>query len=189
MTKTCQHCLKEYRKVRNMKGSKYCSRQCYDASRSAADDVKCYWAKVDKRGDDQCWGWKAGKRWDGYGRFGQTGKPRWAHRFSYELHHGPIPADKVVMHICDRPECSNPKHLRLGTRMENQRDMVAKGRCNPPGVGERNSHAILTEQKVREIRGRYTGAKGEQVRLAEEYGVSSGVIQALLSGRTWRHVA
>jgi hypothetical protein len=87
-----------------------------------------FWEKVEKRGDDDCWGWKGHLRWDGYGRFRHMTKAVFAHRYSYELHHGQIPEGMSVMHVCDNPICTNPKHLRLGTHAENMADMKAKGR-------------------------------------------------------------
>jgi hypothetical protein len=139
---------------------------------------------VDKRGPDECWGWRAQKRWDGYGRFFDK-RPLWGHRFSYELHHGAIPAGMEVMHKCDRPECTNPKHLRLGTHQQNMDDQKAKRRHS---YGERNYNAVLTEAQVREIITKYTGKRGEIARFAREYGVGDGAIGALLSGKSWKHL-
>lgn len=150
-----------------------------------------FWAKVVKRGPDECWPWTAHKRWDGYGRFTFQGKAAWAHRFSYELHYGPIPTTMCVLHSCDNPECSNPKHLRLGTRAENTAEMIAKGRFNAAQIGTKNLHAKLTDDQVREIRAAYrrpSFSVSNADELAAKYGVHHNTITQIVSGRRWRHL-
>ena len=66
----------------------------------------------------------------GYGAMCYRGKNWRAHRLSWFLHFGKIPRGKVIMHKCDNPPCINPKHLKLGTRAQNNKDMAAKGRYN-----------------------------------------------------------
>lgn len=66
----------------------------------------------------------------GYRAFCYRGKSMPAHRASWTLHNGPIPAGMVIMHKCDNPPCCNPDHLKLGTRAENNKDAAAKGRYN-----------------------------------------------------------
>lgn len=78
-----------------------------------------------------CWPWTAAVDYHGYGRI-QMG-PRGggviiAPRASWLIHNGPIPEGMCVLHRCDNPPCVNPDHLWLGTRSDNQRDMMAKGR-------------------------------------------------------------
>lgn len=68
-----------------------------------------------------CWNWTASKHL-GYGQIGagrRPSKPLFAHRVSFELHKGPIPADLVVDHMCRNRACVNPDHLRLLTRGDN----------------------------------------------------------------------
>lgn len=100
------------------------------------DLVERFWRFVEKGPD--CWLW-TGRRGgsanygsDRYGVLRELGRdPRrefGAHRLSYEIHIGPIPTGLDVCHTCDRPPCVNPAHLFLGTRADNVRDMVAKGR-------------------------------------------------------------
>lgn len=87
-----------------------------------------FWEKVEKT--EGCWLWTASTR-NGYGQIalGGRGNPvLYAHRVSYEMHHGPIPDGLVVMHTCDVRSCVRPDHLTVGTQAENLADMVAKGR-------------------------------------------------------------
>lgn len=85
-----------------------------------------FWANVDKSGD--CWTWTAGRYPTGYGMFGVNRVPRGAHRVSWELTHGPIPAGLEVCHSCDNPPCVRPSHLWLGTHRQNIEDAGRKGR-------------------------------------------------------------
>lgn len=86
-----------------------------------------FWAKVDKT--DDCWLWTAHRQATGYGQFSPSpGHPVGAHRFAWELAHGPIPAGMYVCHHCDVRACVRVDHLFLGSPRDNMADMVAKGR-------------------------------------------------------------
>lgn len=63
-----------------------------------------------------------------YGQFGFRNKVMLAHRVSYILFKGDIPPGLHVMHKCDTPSCVNPEHLKLGTQLENNREIFLKGR-------------------------------------------------------------
>lgn len=62
-----------------------------------------------------------------------------AHRVSYRIHFGEIPKGKLILHKCDNPPCVNPKHLFMGTQLDNVHDCMAKGRHRPHGVNQKPS--------------------------------------------------
>ena len=76
---------------------------------------------------DECWLWTGGRNNSGYGQIWH-GECEGAHRVSWEVHKGPIPAGMWVLHKCDCPPCCNFNNLWLGTPLDNVKDMVAKGR-------------------------------------------------------------
>lgn len=87
-----------------------------------------FMAKVLKH-ENGCWLWQASGIPAGYGTFSVRGKKCRAHRVSYGLFVGPVPAEKCVLHKCDTPKCVNPEHLFLGTHLDNVRDKIRKGRA------------------------------------------------------------
>jgi len=139
-------------------------------------------AKVDKRTTPEaCWPWTAHKSPAGYGQIRVNGETLIASRVAWELTVGPIPAGLDVLHHCDNPPCVNPKHLFLGTDIENQQDSVEKGRHNA-NCGEGRPGAKLTVAAVKEIR----KSDLSTYKLASKFGVSRRAIRAVLDGRNWK---
>ena len=71
-----------------------------------------FWPRVIKGKPDECWEWIGYKKKSGYGRFWVNGRGIAAHRFSYELHNGPI-NERCVKQTCGNRSCVNPAHLVL----------------------------------------------------------------------------
>lgn len=142
--------------------------------------MKRFWKKVDKVNSlNGCWLWTASVS-NHYGRFSIGKQTAYAHRFSYELANGAIPAGFYVCHTCDNPLCVNPAHLFLGTHQDNMDDRNNKGRM-ARGITNR---AKLTESNVLDIR-----ASAESVSdLAYNYGVSPQHIRLILSRKSWSHI-
>ena len=86
-----------------------------------------FWAKVNKNAASGCWEWLAHLH-KGYGQFGVKRVIKYAHRVSYELLKGPIPAGLEIDHLCKNPKCVNPNHLEPVTRQENLSRIVSKPR-------------------------------------------------------------
>lgn len=147
-----------------------------------------FWAKVEKAGEDDCWPWISTKNRGGYGAIGLGGKAEgkdMAHRVSYRLHFGDIPEGKWVLHSCDNPSCVNPKHLRIGTPLENTFDAISRARfVNPPKQdGEKNIKAKLKLEDVQYVRAH---PEIKATFLAAKYGVDVSTIHKIVSGVTWR---
>lgn len=98
-----------------------------------------FWKKVNKHGPvvtgmrTRCWEWIGNLSSTGYGVIALPGRgsPRvLAHRYSYELKHGPFDKSLFVLHHCDNPLCVRPSHLYTGSQAQNMRDMKVRGRSN-----------------------------------------------------------
>lgn len=105
------------------------------------------------------------------------------HRLSWIRHFGPIPIGLWVLHRCDIKRCIEPKHLFLGTPLDNTLDMFAKERQNK-SKGEDHYAARLSEKDVLSILS--SSSAGSE--LAEAYGVSGSLISAIRCGHVWKHL-
>ena len=144
-----------------------------------------FWSFVDKSGD--CWEW-TGSLTRGYGCFfwGPTQKDRGrVHRYSWELHNGPIPDGLYICHRCDNRKCVNPDHLFLGTAQDNARDMVSKDRHGKSTHAKGKKYAAkLDWDKVREIRSLHAMGLNQR-ELAELFGITKHNVGFIVRNKTW----
>jgi hypothetical protein len=91
-----------------------------------------FWSRVEKL--EGCWQWTGGINSHGYGMLKVDGRSRGAHRFSWELHNGPIPEGSLIDHICHNRSCVNPEHLRLATVKQNGENMKGAQSNSTTGV-------------------------------------------------------
>jgi hypothetical protein len=157
-----------------------------------------FWSHVEKT--PSCWIWTGAKRNKGYGAFvwsekGLVVQGR-AHRFSYQIHYGKIKHGLCVLHTCDVPACVNPSHLWTGTKADNNRDMVTKGRHVPGGTycgegrykrGENHHGAKMTPELVRSLRKDRQGGMSF-AKLGNKYGINQSSAFKIATGEHWHHV-
>lgn len=83
----------------------------------------------------------------------------YAHRFSYELAHGPLPEGAEVDHICNVRHCVNPAHLEAVSHRENLDRAVARRKTFKCGHGRspensyrKGAHSTCRECSLRRMR-------------------------------------
>lgn len=101
-----------------------------------------------------CWEWQKGFHGVGYGstskKFEGGG---YAHRAMYLAAKGDIPPSMYVLHECDNRKCVNPKHLFLGTHIDNIKDMQQKNRQRGGSMpGTSNPSAKFSDEEIILIR-------------------------------------
>jgi hypothetical protein len=142
-----------------------------------------FWSKAqksDQKSDNGCREWIGRRDRNGYGRIGHANQ--FAHRVSWELHHGPIPKGMHVLHRCNNPGCLEPDHLYLGTHADNMRFKVE---CDRQAKGKScQGYVKLTEREVLEIR----GMSGIQKEIGSIYGISARQVSHIKRRDLWRHL-
>jgi hypothetical protein len=139
---------------------------------------------------DGCWLWTGRFNNMGYGKICSGDGEQYAHRVSWALANGSVPAGLFVCHRCDNPACINPDHLFLGTQKDNMQDCKDKGRFNSPKrmASVRKGTSIntnkLTEDDVRDVRKKI--AEGWSLSsIGVMFGVSVSAIWTIRHGRSW----
>jgi endogenous inhibitor of DNA gyrase (YacG/DUF329 family) len=181
---TCPVCDKVFTPTRPE--GVYCGTRCAGIAR-ARRAIDRFHQNLPHRPVDGCWLWQGLRNKEGYGRFYGYGRYHHAHRYAYEHFVGPIPDGLILRHTCDNPPCCNPAHLIPGTDRENTRDKMERGRFVLV-LGADHPNAKLTEADVRQIRELIAERSFTYQQIAAHFGVSDSLIDAIRSGRAWRHV-
>ena len=92
-----------------------------------------------------------------------------------------------VNHLDGKKKNNAPSNLEWSTHADNMRHAWRTGLISSQ-PGSKNPAAKLTEEKVNQIRSRYTPGLIRQADLAKEYGVSQRTISLILRRENWAHV-
>lgn len=172
---TCRHCQKSFKKP--VKRAVFCSLDC------------AVWSKIRVGAPHECWEWTASRKKSGHGSFSYNGQAgQYPHRAVLSLKLGrPLRDDEETRHECDNPPCCNPAHLVEGSKSDNMRDAVSRGRLNPVPPfkrGEAHYRAKLSEQIVRAIRDSVETNNA----LAAMYGVTPETVGKIRARKRWAHI-
>lgn len=143
--------------------------------------------RLGKLRKDGCIRWRGAQTYArDYGRDGRVygclwvdGRPVRAHRFAYELKHGPLKPGKVVRHMCHNTLCVNTDHLKSGTMKQNGQDRVNAGRSKP-------ERTILSTDERYLVRLLVWAGVCTIHQMAKQYKVSEKTVQDMVLCRTYR---
>ena len=153
-----------------------------------------FWSGVKVGKSDECWPWLRSIA-SGYGqvniRHGQIRYHKRAHCIAWISENKTIiPAGLGILHSCiGNKLCCNPAHLRLGTDLENVKDMDEQGRrVNGPPSGlccENHPMAKFTNAQVLEIVRLKFECGLLQREIARRFSISEQQVSAIVLGKAW----
>lgn len=139
-----------------------------------------FYSKVLFPNESGCMEWSGLFSGSGYGIMSINRKNYSAHRFSYRLYIGEIPAGMFVLHKCDNTCCITPNHLFLGTQKDNMADMENKNRAYLK-KGEEHPHAILKDKEVLIIKNMLLEGISQKI-ISHKFNVAQSLISLIATG-------
>lgn len=138
--------------------------------------------RVSKDDENGCKIWQGLHNRGGYGAARYRGVKWLAHRLAFHLSNPKADLDGMhIRHLCHNRSCINPRHLAIGDRLDNMNDARAAGRVSraTAKMSDADALALLNDWDT----GGYT-----QKQLADKYGVSFGIANAIIRRVRYRHL-
>lgn len=144
---------------------------------------------------EKCRIW-TGLQENGRGIISYHSKPKLVHRVSLKIEMGLESLPKFnekgemleVRHLCNKPLCIEPTHLKLGTKIENAEDKI----LNESSKGENHPRAKITEDIARQIKLSKPLIKDKnnetQLERSNRFGVPKSTIRAIDCGVAWSYL-
>jgi len=157
---------------------------------------EAFMLRVNVRPGNACWNWAGSRSGSGYGQFWDGNRIIPAHWFLLQNY---PQKGKEACHKCDNKLCVRPSHIFIGTRSDNVRDCVLKGRLRPKNGclamlkvrlihrGIHNHECKLTNEQAL-IAKACPLRRGAATALAKQFGVSLSVICGIRKGKRWSHL-
>ena len=102
---------------------------------------------------ENCWTWVGSKHPAGYGQMWNGVRVEQAHRISFRIFNGEIPAGFEIDHICRNRGCVNPDHLRAVTHRENMRASDALMGVNARKTSCKRGHPLAGDNLFVSVQG------------------------------------
>ena len=150
-----------------------------------------FWNKVDKRDSHVCWHWKASTNKDGYGQFWIGDTFVGAHRYAWEQYRKcKVPEGKMILHLCDNPDCCNPNHLYCGDQLDNMKDRHERGPKVPAHILANpklyaNEIWLIRKLRIIKSKGIYTRYKFPENFVAKMFKVDQSLVHLIWNSEKW----
>lgn len=115
--------------------------------------LKTEWTEQPGPLSTPCWIWAGKPDAKGYGHIVVNGRKRKAHVHVWEKFHGPVPAGKVLDHLCRVRNCVRPTHLEPITEAQNALRGESPWAINARKTQCKQGHEFTTKNTVMDADG------------------------------------
>jgi hypothetical protein len=111
--------------------------------------------------------------------------PRYLHRLVLETFVGPCPPNQETRHLNGNPHDNCLANLCWGTKLEQGSDRVRHGTTAAywrGKFGNLHGRTKVTDEQIKVLREKYSGAYGDLVKLGQEFNISSHHVKRIIKG-------